>query len=1104
MGANLGGPSVTAGERMKSAPIDLASVLGSLKDFQRRTADFAFEKLFLDPNTSRRFLVADEVGLGKTLVARGIVALAIDHLWSRVKRIDIVYVCSNKDIARQNVERLRVTKDEGFTLATRLTLLARRRKSSNGDDFRKNALNFISLTPGTSFDQQGTQLGEKSERVLLFHLLAQCWDISRMAAQNVLQGNAGVDSFRNDVTSFHDQYELDPEVLKLFRVELKEAERSAKLAGRTSLRDRFDDLCRRFPRTKSTVPPEDRIDRNAFVGELRRVLAKACVKVLSPDLVILDEFQRFRHLLSDDSEAGELAHELFNFLDEESKAHVLLLSATPYKMYTISAEAAEDNHYEDFLRTLRFLLDSEEETCRIAALLAGFRQELLRGAGQVSPRLREIRIAVQAALQGVIARTERLAVTLDRNGMLVEKISSGELTPDDLCGYCDIQRVARAIDAPDMLEYWKSAPYLLNFMDEYQFKKIVATALEDTNSGAELHRILANSPRLLLSRRDIERGKEIQPRNARLREVMREMTRNGAWQLLWIPPSNPYYSLDGIFALPTLKGITKRLVFSSWRVVPKVLASLVSHDAERLAKKAYWRTTGKKLPEGTEGGQSQLLRFAVDRERRHTGMPVFSLIYPSEFLARHCDPHVIAGMLRGQDAEPPTQAAVRDAIEQVLRKALEPYLAATPSKGPKDEAWYWAAPLLLDAGHGRDASLTWLRQDQLASIWAGEDIEDERWAEHVTQLRQFAEQPEALGPPPDDLMQVLAGIAMGGPANCAFRSLARTLGWWEDPYPQELRNAAARIGWAFRSHFNRPHVITILRGIEVGEAYWQTVLEYSANGCLQAVLDEYVHVLKESLGLIQADDSKAAAKIAEAIASALSLRPSNLKVDYFEPNADATLVDQVSGRITARYALPLVEAQEEVEQDASRVEKVREAFNSPFWPFIVASTSIGQEGLDFHTYCHAIVHWNLPSNPVDMEQREGRVHRYKGHAVRKNLATTYGAEFSGIGVDPWAYMFDRGVNDRDATQNDLVPYWVYPLTSGVQIERHVCAPPLSQDRERLEAIRRTMAIYRLVVGQPRQDDLVQYLVEQNNGVPDSDLENLSAALGIDLTPPSKK
>ena len=65
---------------------------------------------------------------------------------------------------------------------------------------------------------------------------------------------------------------------------------------------------------------------------------------------------------------------------------------------------------------------------------------------------------------------------------------------------------------------------------------------------------------------------------------------------------------------------------------------------------------------------------------------------------------------------------------------------------------------------------------------------------------------------------------------------------------------------------------------------------------------------------------------------------------------------------------------------------MRTAFNSPFWPFVLATTSVGQEGLDFHQYCHAVVHWNLPANPVDLEQREGRVHRYKGHAIRKNIA----------------------------------------------------------------------------------------------------------------------
>ena len=33
---------------------------------------------------------------------------------------------------------------------------------------------------------------------------------------------------------------------------------------------------------------------------------------------------------------------------------------------------------------------------------------------------------------------------------------------------------------------------------------------------------------------------------------------------------------------------------------------------------------------------------------------------------------------------------------------------------------------------------------------------------------------------------------------------------------------------------------------------------------------------------------------------------------------------------------------------------MREAFNSPFWPFILATTSVGQEGLDFHLYCRDI------------------------------------------------------------------------------------------------------------------------------------------------------
>ncbi len=51
-----------------------SEILNSLKDFQKDTVDYVFARLYTDGDYTRRFLVADEVGLGKTLVARGVIA----------------------------------------------------------------------------------------------------------------------------------------------------------------------------------------------------------------------------------------------------------------------------------------------------------------------------------------------------------------------------------------------------------------------------------------------------------------------------------------------------------------------------------------------------------------------------------------------------------------------------------------------------------------------------------------------------------------------------------------------------------------------------------------------------------------------------------------------------------------------------------------------------------------------------------------------------------------------------------------------------------------------------------------------------------------------
>jgi len=127
--------------------INVPVVLASLKGFQRRSVDYVFERLYGEDST-RRFLLADEAGLGKTLVARGVIAKTIEHLRAcGEKRIDIVYICSNADIARQNISRLNVTGKPDFQLATRITLLP---QTVSG--LAENPLNFSSFTPGTSFD----------------------------------------------------------------------------------------------------------------------------------------------------------------------------------------------------------------------------------------------------------------------------------------------------------------------------------------------------------------------------------------------------------------------------------------------------------------------------------------------------------------------------------------------------------------------------------------------------------------------------------------------------------------------------------------------------------------------------------------------------------------------------------------------------------------------------------------------------------------------------------------------------------------------------------------------------------------------------------------
>ena len=1075
---------------------DIERILSGLKPFQRRSVDYVFERLY-GADATPRFLLADEVGLGKTMVAKGVVARAIDRLWNARERIDIVYICSNHDIARQNISRLNITGKKDFALASRITLLPISRESSQ---LHGQKLNFVSFTPGTSFDLKSS-MGVSTERVLLYHLLAEPWDLAGAAPRNVLQGGSGPDSFRYQLDRFSNDYTVDPGMAASFVANVKK---------RRSLKNQFFALCEHYHRADANVPPEISQQRSAVVSELRETLARACLHALKPDLIILDEFQRFKHLLVEtpDSEASQLAHDLFRYSDQNSATRVLMLSATPYKMYTMGHELADDDHYADFLDTVRFLFGNSSKTSELEGLLREFRRLLYRLGQEGSEKVMAVRQQLERCLRSVMCRTERLAVTVDRSGMLKEVESKARLDSADLESYVAIQRVARALKQPDTMEYWKSSPYLLSFMEHYSLKQNLRDRADDAAVVAAFRSAVVAAD-VLLPWTSLRAFDEIKAPNPRLRELIHDMVDCGAWRLLWMPPSVPYYDLAGAFADPALTRFTKRLVFASWQVVPKAIATLVSYEAERRMITSY-DPQARNTPDARKA-RRPLLNFTSSKGRL-TGMPVLGLAYPSFFLAQQFDPlRYLAKQPVGSRLD---AADVLRLIETDVSGAIEALLKDAPTGGPEDEAWYWAAPILLDAKADPDASQRWWSDSSLAFKWSGVEEEEEEdeseddvdenlpegsagWRKHVTEAGEIlVDTNNKLGRPPKDLVQVVAQLALAGPAITTLRAIARVSGGLDKATDSLRRHTAGKVALGFRALFNAPDVIALLRGQNEAEPYWRRALEYCLSGCLQAVLDEYVHVLRESLGDAEVEPARLVVDVGDEIAAALNLRIAS-------PGADRVSVDEGSGRLTfenhglrAWFAMRFGD-EKDAEGRVSRADQVRKAFNSPFWPFVLATTSVGQEGLDFHTYCHAVMHWNLPANPVDMEQREGRVHRYKGHAVRRNIGLRHAADLANApDGDPWSYLFEIARKESGDTSG-LAPFWVYTAEGGATIERHVPALPLSREASQLPALRNSLAVYRLVFGQPRQDDLVEFLLQQ---IPADMLASRLDQLQIDLAP----
>ena len=146
-------------------------IMRGLKDFQKATV----ERIdYLYRNGQDRILVSDEVGLGKTLIARGTVAkLAKLRKEENDNLFKVVYVCSNAAIAQQNLQKLKITDNAslGDISSSRLSMQHLNIFNQEHDPNLMNQyIQLIPLTPDTSFRiTSGT--GTVQERALMYAIL---------------------------------------------------------------------------------------------------------------------------------------------------------------------------------------------------------------------------------------------------------------------------------------------------------------------------------------------------------------------------------------------------------------------------------------------------------------------------------------------------------------------------------------------------------------------------------------------------------------------------------------------------------------------------------------------------------------------------------------------------------------------------------------------------------------------------------------------------------------------------------------------------------------------------------------------------------------------
>ncbi|MBP7492873.1 MAG: DEAD/DEAH box helicase family protein, partial [Rhodoferax sp.] len=556
------------------------------RDFQARTIKAALKSL-TDKSGSRRFLVADEVGLGKTVVASGVIQGMQALISSRP--IKVMYVCANLVIARQNVKRLLGFLPDEAQRKQALAEIDRPSLLVSGEPPSHPKVHVYSLTPRTTVPSlKGQRMDGKLEERALALVLVQEMMMHRNRCRidhyimlDAFKGTAKKDSLNEWVE--HQHLNITPKYQADFEKSLAEL-----LGGEL---------------VKSVKARLNKPDLNAeLVGACRVAMTEAALKSINPDLVIFDEFQRFRDLL-DDGEGNETDDEKHAAVEETGydRNHatasvlkalrgqgrgsngpaLLLLSATPYGLPGGAVKSTEGKEYhQDFFDLLGFLaLDKKRlgEIKKAYGELHTLLMDWAPGKTNVVEAAKKCRIELQEMLQPLMARTERVS-----SSDILQSEALGSNAPS-VCTN-EVAQEIRADDLTPLVDMWGS------FKEDHQAWAIPlwqSVPLPMQTLGA--HYLAWKSRRsaeVTVHLDEAIRRKYGGPKewpHPRLRALIDAVSMPDL-ALPWVVPSLPWWPLEGRWARSGSddgKIQDKVLVFSRFKAVPSALSGLFSYDLER-------------------------------------------------------------------------------------------------------------------------------------------------------------------------------------------------------------------------------------------------------------------------------------------------------------------------------------------------------------------------------------------------------------------------------------------------------------------------------------------------------------------------------------------